>query len=135
MRYYIDTNVLAFLCSEDKESISRDVSMLFENYANTFLTSSVCVQELIHIIQIGKVKGVRPENVIEWLKETAIKIVPPTEKHLQTLSELPMVGDHRDPCDRLIIAQSMSDRIPVITSDRKFSWYKRLGLSLVFNDR
>lgn len=135
MRFYFDTNILVFLLTGQSVEVCPDVRMLLEDYGNTFFTSSICVQELIHIAQIGKVRGVDPTMIISWLDEANIKIVPPTEKNLQTLSELPMQSDHRDPYDRLIIAQAISDKIPLISSDRKFALYGSLGLDFVFNER
>jgi len=44
-------------------------------------------------------------------------------------------SDHKDPNDHIIIAQSISDKIPVISSDRKFKLYEKQGLKLVFNKR
>jgi PIN domain nuclease of toxin-antitoxin system len=46
-----------------------------------------------------------------------------------------MKGDHRDPTDRIAIAQAIEEKIPIISSDRQFHDYKRSGLDLVFNKR
>jgi PIN domain nuclease of toxin-antitoxin system len=44
------------------------------------------------------------------------------------LGHLPEVQDHRDPFDRLLIAQAMTHGLTLITSDRRFSLYPRLPL-------
>ena len=56
---------------------------------------------------------------------------------VDVLSELVDYGnnDHRDPNDRLIIAQAISDRATLISSDRKFDRYERYGLQFMFNKR
>ena len=54
MRLYLDTNILVFLLGERK-SLSNDVMEILFDYSNTFYTSSVCVHELIHLFQIGKI--------------------------------------------------------------------------------
>ncbi len=46
-----------------------------------------------------------------------------------------MFDDHRDPNDRLIVAQAISDRVPLISSDRKFERYRNYGLDFMFNER
>lgn len=62
-----------------------------------------------------------------------IKIVAPTEKSLQAFSELPLLGDHHAPYDRLIVAQAISDRTPVVSSDHKFkNIHNRFLIVLVF---
>jgi len=48
---------------------------------------------------------------------------------------LPMYENHRDPNDRLIIAQAMSDKISLGSSDRKFEQYTKYGLDFIFNRR
>lgn len=54
MRVYLDTNILAFLVGQDKgESISRDVMELLQDYEVVLLSSAVCFQELVHLVQIG----------------------------------------------------------------------------------
>ena len=39
------------------------------------------------------------------------------------------------PFDHMIIAQSISDKIPIISSDSKFPFYENQGLQFVFNKR
>lgn len=142
MRYYLDTNILVFLSKRDHDGLSHDVeALLFGDYANILLTSSVCVQELIHLFQIGRIVPRRGDtlteigNFPEWLDDLNIGIVPPAAKHLQTMAALPLPKNHHDPFDRLIIAQSISDRIPIVSSDGKFAEYERYGLRFVYNKR
>lgn len=54
MRYYLDTNILAFLVTEQEDEICADVKAELSDYANQFLASSVCVMELMHLLQTGK---------------------------------------------------------------------------------
>lgn len=141
MRYYLDTNILVFLKLNEKDEINRDVGSVVFGYENTLLTSSVCVTEMLHLIQIGKM-GKRTDKtdslgdeIMQWLDDMGIKIVPVTTAHLRRYADLPIIDDHRDPNDRLIIAQAIADRIPIISSDRKFEKYIKQGLQFVFNER
>lgn len=141
MRYYLDTNILIYMLNREPDELSRDVVTILMDYENTFKTSTVCVHELIHLYQIGKVplkrngKDVDINNFSEWLQDMGIDIVPVSVKHLQKLSTLPLMEDHRDPNDRLIIAQAITDKITLISSDRKFDKYVKYGLDFVFNKR
>lgn len=143
MRIYLDTNILAFIVGKDRgESIGNDVKELIFDYETSLLTSSVCVSELIHLIQIGKVRIPKFNDIrtsakaaIKHLNEIGIKMVATMPKHIDTLVDLPFYDDHRDPNDRLIIAQAISDQIPLVSSDRKFSKYERYGLDFIFNER
>lgn len=140
-RYYLDTNILVFLLERRNDEISKEVGELIMDYGNLLYTSTVCVHELIHLFQIGKLhikrngKDADISDFSKWLDEMSIKIVPVTVKHLQLYSSLPLFEEHRDPNDRLIIAQAISDKIALVSSDRKFDRYVKYGLDFVFNKR
>lgn len=143
MRYYLDTNILIFVMQRQFDELSYDVKEVFDDSTNLFYTSSVCVHELIHLCQIGKItarKGhknveVDVSDVLPWLNEAGIEIRPVTEKHLEAMTKLPLRKDHHDPFDRLIIAQAIADNIEIITSDHQFKKYYRQGLKLTYNER
>ena len=141
MRLYLDTNILVFMTRYGRDDIDPNINSMLEDYSNNLLTSTVCVQELIHLYQIGKMHPRRKDTLIKvedfdkWLDSMNIKVVPVTLNHLRQLATLPIDNDHRDPNDRLIIAQAISDKIPLVSSDRKFVKYEKYGLQFVFNDR
>ncbi len=137
MRYYLDTNMLVFLLFEP-DSISKKVASILANYENLFFTSSICVIELIHLLQIGKItkkNWAKEKDIVSELEKVGVSIEPLQNKHLQTLSKLPIENDHRDPFDRIIIAQAISDKIALVSSDRKFLSYAKNGLQFVWNER
>ena len=143
MRAYLDTNILAFMVGQDNgASINDDVKAIIKDYETLLFSSSVCFAELVHLIQIGKVripecKDIRrTANVaLQRLSELGINMVATSGTHIDTLVDLPLYVDHRDPNDRMIIAQAISDRIPLVSSDRKFSRYERYGLDFIYNER
>jgi len=57
-----------------------------------------------------------------------IRILPYTANHAFQLFDLPL--HHADPFDRQIIAQALSEKIPILTSDEKFSLYR--GLKIIW---
>lgn len=142
-RYYIDTNILIFLITANgDEELSGDIKGILSDYGNMLLVSSVCVKEVIHLCQTGRLKrklkagkGNRAQDAIRLIRDMGVRIMPVNEYHLKEYSELRLVEDHSDPDDRLIIAQAISDRIPLVSSDRKFHLYEEDGLELVFNKR
>lgn len=143
MRLYLDTNILAFIVGQDNgASISSDVKEIIKDYETLLFSSSVCFAELVHLIQIGKVKigGVKDvrraaDMAMRKLDELGVCMVAMSEAHIKTLIDLPFYEDHRDPNDRLIVAQAITDRLPLVSSDRKFSRYERYGLDFIFNER
>lgn len=141
MRAYLDTNILAFLLMKNEDEIERPLRDEILEYSSILMTSTVCVHELIHLQQIGKLdfdpkNGDRNQrNILDELEEMGISIVPVSKRHLQEYAALPFFDDHRDPNDRLIIAQAIADRTSLISSDRKFFKYGRYGLDFLFNER
>lgn len=95
-------------------------------------------QELMHLFQIGKLGNskrgklkINASSALPLLREMGIQIVPVTVNHLKAFASLPVMPDHTDPDDRLIISQALSDHIPLICSDRKFAFTARRGWTFV----
>jgi PIN domain nuclease of toxin-antitoxin system len=140
MRLLLDTNILVFMWTNKSDSISHDTLAFLEDYSNLLFTSSICVAELIHICQIGKIANIHGKNksardVIRWLEDAGVEMLFFTPDNLKTFASLPIYENHHDPNDRLIIAQAISDKIPLISSDRKFEQYRKEGLDFIFNKR
>lgn len=83
----------------------------------------------------SKKSPVHPADILSRVRASGIEVQPLTERHLDTLAALPLYDDHRAPNDRLIIAQAIADRVPLVSSDRKFARYVRHGLDFIFNER
>ena len=66
-----------------------------------------------------------------------IRILPVGEEQMDTYAhlELNLVEDHRDPSDHVIIAHAITNRMPLISSDSKFWFYKNQGLELIYNEK
>ena len=94
MRVYLDTNILAFLVGQGmSSSISNDVMGLVNDYETILLTSSVCAQELVHLVQIGKVRiakikdiSIASETALRRLDEMGVTVVSTTKIHLNSLA-------------------------------------------------
>lgn len=141
MRVYLDTNILLALMGQGDCELRRDAAVLVMDYSNTLYTSSVCVHELIQLCQIGKTylaqngRKVGVEYFDMVLEDLNVTIVPVTVKHLKQLAEHPLYADHRDPMDRLIVAQAMADKVTLVSSDAKMERYRKCGLLFAFNKR
>ncbi len=142
MKVYLDTNILYFLLLKNNEDISPAVNSILGDYQTALCTSTVCVHELIHLCHIGKVPVGKKKSalkdahdVLVWLNDMNVEIVAVTEKHLQAYADLPFYDDHKDPNDRLIIGQAISDKVLLVSSDHKFERYVKCGLNFIFNKR
>jgi len=140
-RYYLDTNILVFvLLSVDMSgNIDRNSTKILDDSECSFYTSSIAIFELLHLIKIGKLRKSKKRDsdidIFSAIKSAEINIVSVSEKHFTTYLKLQTLEGHKDPNDHLIIAQAISDKIPLITSDSKFEYYVSQSLQLVFNKR
>jgi PIN domain nuclease of toxin-antitoxin system len=135
MRYLVDTNLLVNIV--EGKHISDDVYSILNDYENIGYISSESIKEFIHLIQLDKLrpqKSIKFLDIFDFVENTlglAVKYVK--EEHLKRLATLDTVKDHTDPSDRLIIAVALTERFPIISSDKYFKYYKRQGLDLIFN--
>jgi PIN domain nuclease of toxin-antitoxin system len=136
-RYLIDTSIFLFLVLDD-ERLTKKVENILDDYNNLIYLSSESVKEVIYLLQSKKItvkQWKKPENVFDFItNETNIEIKYVKEEHLRTLANLPFFSDHKDPSDRIIIAHAITEKIPLISSDGKFSYYKSSGLEFIFNE-
>jgi PIN domain nuclease of toxin-antitoxin system len=139
MQYYLDTNILIFILQNEQDNIHYKVRTLLDDYANSFLVSSIAIAELLFLFRIKKVKfktQYRTENdILAKIKDLGIATVIFSKEHLNTYFSLQINEEHKDINDHLIISQAISDKIPLISSDSKFPFYEKQKLKFVFNKR
>jgi len=138
VRYYLDTNIVIFILSKYKDQFSAQILDVLEDNSNVFYLSSVVIKELVLLYKEGKLKHLKYKtykDLFDIIDLAGFKIIPIQRNNLYMYAELVPAVDHKDPNDHLIIAQSISDKIPVISSDKKFKLYERQGLQLLFNKR
>ena len=135
MRCLIDTSVFINMVEDDY--IADNVRAILEDYENIIYVSSESVKEFVHLMQNGKItpnKKLHKLEVFDLIENTfGLNVKYVTKEHLQTLAKLALVEGHNDPSDRLIISQSLTEKIPLISSDTKFPKYRKHGLDLVVN--
>ena len=62
-----------------------------------------------------------PEDLDGMMREYGFALLPITLAHLAALSRLPL--HHRDPFDRLLAAQAISEGVPIVTGDPQLAAY------------
>ncbi|GHV11227.1 hypothetical protein FACS1894162_6470 [Bacteroidia bacterium] len=137
MRYYLDTNILAFILTQSQDDIHYHTSNLLSDYANSFYASSIAIQELMLLYRIGKVniEYKSDEMILKKIRDANIETVFFNKYHLESYSRLQILEGHKDMNDHAIIAQAISDKIPLISSDHAFKYYTPQGLNFIFNKR
>ena len=108
---------------EGSSNLSNLAKHSIENPNNTKFISIASIWEISIKVSIGKLELAM--SITELLEsqvyDNAIELLPIRSKHLDKLVELPF--HHKDPFDRLIISQSLSERMPIISKDQLFDLY------------
>jgi PIN domain nuclease of toxin-antitoxin system len=122
MRLLLDTHVFIWADSEP-EKLSPAARASCEDPSNELILSVASVWELQLKIMLGKLALSKPlRRVIEdWRRKNTIMILPVHLEHVLRLDTLS--GHHKDPFDRLLIAQATAERLTIVTHDRVFALY------------
>jgi PIN domain nuclease of toxin-antitoxin system len=121
MKAILDTHAFLWALSGDAR-MSHHARDIFVNSSDLSL-SMASVWEILIKVQTGKMKFPRPAGpyLLSKLAENRIEILPISIDHLLAYEHLPR--HHRDPFDRMLIAQSLEEDLPLITADPFFKRY------------
>ena len=118
MRILVDTHIFLWMLSSP-EKLSQTRRYELESPANEVFLSAVSIAELMIKHSIDKIE-IRFDPV-EMAREMGLEIISLTGSEALILNDLPL--HHRDPFDRMLIAQSMSNRLALMSDDEKFTPY------------
>ena len=122
MRFLLDSH--AFLWWLDgSANISEAARSVLRVRKNEIFVSLACVWEMAVKTSLGKLRLALPFErfMTENLGRNTFTLFPVEFRHVLGVASLPF--HHRDPFDRLLVAQSIEDEIPVISADTIFDRY------------
>ncbi len=138
MRYLLDTNIFIYAALET-DRLDRDVAAVLEDYDNQLYISTESTKELVQLFKrknIGNTIWKSAKMMIEDMEDNFhITILPIKKEHLLTYAGLETPEFHNDPSDHVSIAQAITEKMPLISSDLKFPFYIQQGLDLVLNKK
>lgn len=126
MRLLLDTAVLIYAV-ESPERLSKRAAAALQNPRSVLELSTISLAEIAIKAALGKL-NLSAATVRQALQDLDIRTLPFSAEHAFQLFGLPL--HHGDPFDRQIIAQALSEQIPVTTPDEKFGLYQ--GLKVVW---
>jgi PIN domain nuclease of toxin-antitoxin system len=121
-RFLLDTHVLLWWLFDDP-TLSARAHNLIQAPDNKILVSSASGWEIATKHRLGRLPhaGEVVENLPSLLRKSRMDVLPITMEHALAAGALP--GPHRDPFDRMLIAQAQIEGLPIVTSDRVFKDY------------
>ncbi len=126
MKVLLDTHTFLWAIG-DEGRLSPKVARLLLS-AETWW-SVVSLWETLTKVALGKLSLPQPAGayLTRKLEFNGVRILPVSLSHVLRVESLPL--HHRDPFDRLIIAQSIEERWPIITAD---PWFNRYPVDVIW---
>lgn len=121
MRVLLDTHALIWHF-EDSGSLGSSARSTINDPRNRLFISAVSIWELSIKISLGKLQlGASVRAVIDGYAKTGATLLPMTPEHAMMTESLPW--HHRDPFDRMLIAQANREGLTLLTHDDRIRQY------------
>ncbi|MBW2367455.1 MAG: type II toxin-antitoxin system VapC family toxin [Deltaproteobacteria bacterium] len=122
MQYLLDTHALIWWISSDNR-LSDTAGTLIKSHRNQLYWSVASSWEISIKHALGKIMFDEPPEglIASELDQNRIEILPILNEHAFLAGQLPL--HHKDPFDRMLVAQAQVESMGLITNDPKFSYY------------
>ena len=120
MRVLLDTHLVLWW-QADHPSLSAAAKLLVMN-ADAVFISQASLWEMAIKVSLGKLRVDLPRFSAE-IEAQGFQWLPIRNEHLLAVATLPVYEDHRDPFDRLLVAQSLTEPLVLLTADGKLERY------------
>jgi PIN domain nuclease of toxin-antitoxin system len=122
VRFLLDTHTFIWI-DDDPSRLSERATAVVQDKRNIILLSYASVWEMQIKAQLGKLTFSSPlrQKIQEQQQNNGLTLLPIELRHIFALDRLP--AHHRDPFDRLLIAQANIEHLPIISHDPVFSHY------------
>jgi PIN domain nuclease of toxin-antitoxin system len=126
MRILLDTHALLWFIEGDSR-LSQNAKKLIEDSENDVYVSHISFFEISIKLKIGKLqflkslRGIYDDAII-----AGIELLDLEFEHIENYQSVPLIADHRDPFDRILIATALHENLSIITIDEKFENYKHI---------
>lgn len=122
MRILLDTHVFLWWAVDDPR-LSAELRLALESPDNQVYLSSVSVWEIVIKQGLGRIR--LPDNPADWLQAyvTQYGLLPLAIEHSHALTIRDLPPKHRDPFDRMLVAQAVCEGMTLATADQAISQY------------
>ena len=129
MRLLLDTHVLLWALSDSKR-LPAETRDLIASADNEILFSAASIWEIAIKAQLARAEfGVDPETIIDAARETGFTELAVSAQHAAGVAKLPL--HHKDPFDRMLISQALTEPARLLTADRTLGAYSKDLVALI----
>jgi PIN domain nuclease of toxin-antitoxin system len=122
MELLIDTHTLLWFAEGDNQRLSITARQALENAMNSKYVSIASFWEIGIKLSTGKLELQRGlSSLIDFVKKANFQILPIEFNHIEIVKNLPFI--HRDPFDRMLVAQAEHDDLSLVTVDKNIKKY------------
>jgi len=121
MKLLLDTHTFIWFVEDDEKLPSR-IKIQMEDIENEIFISIVSLWEIAIKTSLGKLEvAIDITAMISKIESNGFSILPIFPEHTICVSSLPF--HHRDPFDRMLIAQTITEKIKIVSRDGVFDDY------------
>ncbi len=125
MRILIDTQIFIWAVIDSENLSARARRIMLD--ATEIFVSSASIWEIAIKARLGKLEG-NPNEFAEAIVQSGFQEIAVTARHAAKVYDLPLY--HRDPFDRLLIAQAISEPLRLLTADKLLAQYSELVMTV-----
>ena len=133
MKYLLDTHTFIWSVMDSKK-LSEKVRTIIEDSDNEIFISGISFWEIAIKTQLEKMKF-ENFNILHLpniATQYGFSVFTPTSYDYVTFSELPIVENHKDPFDRMLIHTALRNNLILLSKDSCFDKYIDYGLQLLW---
>jgi PIN domain nuclease of toxin-antitoxin system len=122
VRYLLDSHTFLWAASAP-EKLSRKARRICEQTVNPLLISVASLWEIAAKCGVGKLSIPQPDVTLPaWVAHMNMQVLPVEAAHAYAVYGLPML--HKDPFDRMLIAQAVAEGLVLVTNDEEIRRYE-----------
>jgi len=118
MEYLLDTHIILWWLADPKK-LSAKIRSIITDRANRLSVSSVSFWEMAIKSSIGRITI--PRNMLRILADESIEVLPLDAEEALSVVDLPEI--HKDPFDRMLVAQAKYNDLILVTQDKMIKKY------------
>jgi PIN domain nuclease of toxin-antitoxin system len=120
LKLLLDTHLILWWMGGEPSRISKKGLAALGSEGHEPVVSAVTIWEAAIKRGLGKLDA--PVNLLSQIEDAGVELLPVMPRHADRVASLP--PHHRDPFDRLLVAQAMSEGLPLVSHDESLRRYE-----------